>query len=99
MKSAIHIALLSLWICALAVPSVVTLLNSDENPVFVMNLNEEEQQEQGKKNVEEKQIANNCSISLAVIAQLENSGATDFYLISASGRMTEIIIPPPEAVI
>jgi len=98
MKTAIRITLLSFWICTLTVPSFVTILNSNDDPILVINLNEEEQQEQLKKDIEEKQITYYAS-SIMPNAQLKKTADADHYLISTSNMMTEIVLPPPELAI
>lgn len=96
MKTIVHITLLSLWICAQTVPSLVSLFSTSENPVIVMNFNEEEQQEQGKTDTEEKQMI--CSISIPNYLAMDIDSEDDYihYLLRALDHDQEITLPPPE---
>ena len=98
MKSAIHITLLLLWICALTVPSFLTVLNRDDNPELVINLNEEEPQEEAKNDVEEKQLIEHPS-HLLLLPHLKKVTASDYCIISSSNLMNEIVLPPPETLV
>jgi hypothetical protein len=95
MKSAIQVILLTLWICALAVPSVVTVLNSGEKPVMVMNLNEEEQQESISWDAEKKDLLRQSLFSIYLL-QLENAAIVPASHKAISDPLFEISLPPPE---
>ncbi|MEB8346099.1 hypothetical protein OO010_08570 [Flavobacteriaceae bacterium KMM 6898] len=56
MKSIILSFLLSLWLTAIIAPSVITLLERDGKIMVMTNMNEEEHQEQGKKEIDEKKL-------------------------------------------
>jgi len=93
-KSRMLFLLIGLWLFAIAAPSVVTLINPDK-PVVVSNLNEEEQNEQGKKSVDEIKVVHGlCCFSL--ISALDNTTNFQFYLAKSLTTSLEVILPPPE---
>ncbi|WP_273273200.1 hypothetical protein [Maribacter polysiphoniae] len=94
----ILIVLLSVWIFAILAPPIITLLNDEGNAVISINITEEEQQEQGKKNLGEKLILENNSPSAYLLAHLQNLGFHDFYLLGHYDRNSEIVLPPPEPI-
>lgn len=99
MKFTIRILLLSLWICALVVPSVITLLHQHEKPVIVLNLNEEEKPEQGKTDSDE--ITMICSSPLMQDLSMRFAiNISDIYYPSEhTDHTVEITLPPPENII
>lgn len=94
----ILIVLLSVWIFAILAPPIITLMNDDGNAVISMNVTEEEQQEQGKKNHGEKLILENSSPGAYHLSHLLNLGFYDFYLLGHYDRNSEIVLPPPEPI-
>lgn len=93
-KSRILFLLIGLWLFAIVAPSVVTLINPDK-PVVVSNFNEEEQNEQGKKSVDEiKLVAGQGGFLL--ISELDNITNFQFYLAESLHTSLEVILPPPE---
>jgi len=90
-----RILLLSLWLFAIVVPSVITLL-SDEHTVMVTNLNEEEQQEYGKKVLSEEKIGRDYYFDFSVIAQSKKSVLGEYHTQKHIDYTTEILLPPPE---
>jgi len=94
-RSRMLFTLLSLWLFAIAAPSIITLVDVD-NPVVVTNLNEEEQQEQGKKNIGEKELINDGSANLALRSKKGNRSNFAFYLGKSLETNLEIVLPPPE---
>ncbi|CAM3443815.1 hypothetical protein ZORO111903_02780 [Zobellia roscoffensis] len=95
MKVFARFLLLSLWLFAIAAPSVITLLDVD-NPVIVTNLNEEEQQENLKKSpVEEKFVSTNY-YDFSLIALSERSILGHYHIMGYIDFTVEILLPPPE---
>ncbi len=97
-RSTIIISLLSIWLFAIFAPPVISLMNNDGNTIITVNLNEEEQPEQGKKNVAEKKIVYD-NTNFSFLAQLRNHSLSDFYLLANFDHTLEIILPPPESLI
>ncbi|SDL64402.1 hypothetical protein [Kriegella aquimaris] len=97
-RSTIIITLLSIWLFAIFAPPIISLLNSDGSTIITVNLNEEEQPEQGKKNIAEKKIVYD-NTNYSFLAQLKNSTSSDFYLLANFDHTLEIILPPPESLI
>ena len=96
MKTAVRITLLSLWICALTVPSLVTVINSSDDPVLVINLNEEEQQELGKKDISEEKIISHGYYSGLVAWYQKKNLFTGYHFFGISNHYQDISLPPPE---
>lgn len=96
MKTAVHITLLALWVCALTAPSFAIIYDQGDSSVFVMNLGEEEQEEQGNKDIsEEKIIPSNTNNTLIFFTKANNS-TIDNYILGRSNLSLDIAIPPPE---
>ena len=55
-KPAVLALLISIWLFAVFAPSVISLVNNEDNIFISLNLNEEEQQEQVKKDDSEEKI-------------------------------------------
>ena len=97
MKVFARFLLLSLWLLAIAAPSVITLLDVD-NPVMITNLNEEEQQEAGKKSpLEEKFVKDSC-FDFSLIALSEQSIMGHYHVMGYIDFTLEILLPPPERI-
>ncbi|MFC4095623.1 hypothetical protein [Euzebyella saccharophila] len=95
MKSFARFTLLVLWLFAIAAPSVITLCDVD-NPIVVTNINEEEQQELGKKSPSEEKIVNEHFMDYALIF-CDNESKFDHYRMLGHFELSlEIISPPPE---
>lgn len=90
-----RITLLTLWLFAIVAPSVITLMDV-ENPVIITNLNEEEQQESGKKTQDEEKIVNENIYDFSLIAQSKKSVRGDYHPLSHLQHTIEILLPPPE---
>jgi len=90
-----RILLLSTWLFAILVPSMVLL--SDKDTVLVINLNEEEQQETGKKVQAEEDIVNQNPFDFfSLIAQSEVWTAEFRSAPRHIDYTLEILLPPPE---
>lgn len=98
MKDFARITLLFLWLFAIVAPSALTLMDVD-NPIVVTNLNEEEQQETGKKAQSEEKIANGNISNFPLIAQSKKSIMDHYYLVAHIDYTSEILLPPPEYLI
>ena len=92
------ITLLVLWLFAIVGPSVITLLSDNNKSIITLNLNEEEQQEQGKKNIGEKIAFQDKSSNFQILSHLQNYLSYSFYLLSKSDIYIDIVLPPPKIV-
>ena len=88
--------LLSVWIFAIVAPPIISLLCEDGKSIITVNLNEEEQQEQGKKSIDEKLVVKGNSSDFSFLYRLQYSTLYDFYLLGKSDYASEIFLPPPE---
>lgn len=98
MKDFARITLLLLWLFAIIAPSAITLMDID-NPIVVTNLNEEEQQEYGKKTQAEEKFVNEVTSDFSLIAQSQKSIMGDFHPMAYIDYTLEILLPPPEQTI
>ena len=94
--SYLPLILISVWLFAIFAPPIISVLGEDGTSIITLNLNEEEQQEQGKKTLDEKQVVVRTSTSLLVLSRLQNTHLYDFYLLGNSDHSSEIVLPPPE---
>ena len=99
MKDFVRILLLFLWLFAIVAPSALTLLTDVDNIMVVSNLNEEEQQEAGKKTQSEEKIANDTIVNFSLISQSNKSVISHYYWIEHSNYTSEILLPPPEIIV
>ena len=97
MKDLARITLLFLWLFAILAPNVVTLMDVD-NPVMVLNLNEEEQQENGKKTQGEEKIFNESFFNLSLIAKTKKSTSAIHNFLGHKEHVSEILLPPPRCI-
>ncbi|MDE3743167.1 hypothetical protein [Maribacter polysaccharolyticus] len=95
-RSYLLFALLVVWVMAILAPPIITLMNDDGNTVISMNLNEEEQQELGKKNVGDKPILDNDTSGAYLLALFHPLKAYDSYLLGKYDLQSEIVLPPPK---
>ncbi len=95
MKIFARFLLLALWLLAITAPSVITLLDVD-NPVMITNLNEEEQQEAGKKSSLEEKFVKDNYFDYSLIALSEQSVMGDYHVMDYIDFTLEILLPPPE---
>lgn len=97
MKVFARILLLSLWLFAIVAPSAITLLDMD-NPVIVTNLNEEEQQETGKKSPLQEKFVNDSSTDFSLIALSQKSTMGIYCPMGHINFTQKILLPPPERI-
>jgi len=98
-KSSILASLISIWLFAVFAPSVITLVNNEDNIFISVNLNEEEQQEQGEKgDSEEKTVLENW-IAQIHISPHERTFLSDQLEVIIYSHAIEIPLPPPEFLI
>ena len=97
--SNILLTLLFVWLFAIFAPSVIMLCNNDGNTVLTTNLNEEEQQEQGKKNVDEKLILEKNTPDYSRLSHLRQLGSYHYYELGHYNLPSEILLPPPEHIV
>ncbi len=96
-RSPIVFTLLSLWIFAILGPTVITLSQPKDHLVVVWNnLNEEEHQKQGKKDLGEKEIINSRFIGGSLVAMLPDNGKPETHALVFSSLPQEIVLPPPK---
>lgn len=94
MKLTITLGLLAFWVFALVTPSMITLVEKNEN-VFAFNLNEEEQKESVSLDFFAKQLPRQSQFGLYFLT-LQNKSAALFYFISIPHPHLDIVLPPPE---
>lgn len=94
-KNRVLFILLGLWLFAIMAPSVVTLIDVDKT-IVVSNLNEEEQQEQGKKDFDEQQLANDSTSDYVLLSKMAASDNFAFHRIDGFDTAMDIVLPPPE---
>ncbi len=95
MKKFVRITLLLLWLFAIVAPSVITICDVD-NPVVVTNLNEEEQQETGKKANGEEKFVNNGLLDFSLLSQSMESSIRFYHITGYFDYTLEIVPPPPK---
>ncbi|MCK0188632.1 hypothetical protein [Arenibacter sp. F20364] len=95
MKVFARVLLLSLWLFAIVAPSAITLLDID-NPVIVTNLNEEEQQETGKKSPLQEKFVNDSYVDFSLIALSQKSEMGVYHPMGHINFTQKILLPPPE---
>jgi hypothetical protein len=95
MKVFARTLLLSLWLFAIVAPSAFTLLDID-NPVIVTNLNEEEQQETGKKSPLQEKFVNDGFNDYSLIALSQKSIMGVYHPMGHIDFTKKILLPPPE---
>ncbi|MBT8184885.1 MAG: hypothetical protein KJN76_08585 [Eudoraea sp.] len=97
--TAVRIALLAIWVCSLAAPSLVTIYHDEETSTFVMNLGEEEQEEQGNKDLGEEKIIPSYPYSRLAVFSNNNNSSSDNYILGRFNFSLDIALPPPEQLI
>lgn len=98
-KSSILASLIFIWLFAVFVPSVISLVNNEDNIFISVNLNEEEQQEQGKKDNSEEKTVLEYWIAQIHLSPQERTFLSDQLEITISSHAIEIPLPPPEFLI
>lgn len=94
MKLTITLGLLGFWVFALVTPSMITIVEKNEN-VFVFNLLEEEQKESVGLDSFAKQLPKQSQFQLYFLP-LPNKSAALLYLISFPRPYLDIVLPPPK---
>lgn len=95
-RSQIHYVLLFLWLFAIFATPIISFLGEENNSIVTINLNEEEQQEQAKKNIDEKLIVEKKGSDFSLQSHLQGCLSYDFYIFGNSEHISEIVLPPPE---
>jgi len=96
LKSLKHFILLFVWMFAILAPPVVSMLEDDNKTFVTLNLNEEEQQEQGKTDIDENLIVEKKGSDFSLLSILESSLSCAFYVLESSEHISKIFLPPPE---
>ena len=92
----ILLTLLFVWIFAILAPPVISLLSDEGNTVISINLNEEEQQEQGKKNQGEEKIVKENTTDFSFLFTVKKGKMGNSYVMAHTDHTVEILLPPPE---
>ena len=95
-KSAILPSLISIWLFAVFAPSIVSLVNNEDGIFISVNLNEEKNQEEGKKDDSEEKTLLEYWLTQMHISPLERTFLSDQLEIIISSHAIEIPLPPPE---
>lgn len=90
-----RITILLLWLFAVTAPSIITLCDID-NPIVVTNLNEEEQQESGKKSMGEEKFVKENFLDFTLIPLTKKLSVNNFLILRSFNLSFEILSPPPE---
>ena len=94
-KTRVLFILSGLWLFAIVAPSVIILADNDRT-IVVSNLNEEEQQEKGKKDVDEKELFDKSLSGYLLVSNSDDCSNYAFYPVNCPGSILDIILPPPE---
>ena len=97
MKSIFLLILSFIMAFAILAPPIISLLNDEGNTVLTINLNEEEQQEQGTKNQGEEKIIKENLIDFTLLAAIIKAKTGGFYIMFHTDHTVEILLPPPES--
>ncbi|SHI42021.1 hypothetical protein [Pseudozobellia thermophila] len=95
MKGIYRVTLLLLWLFAITAPSLITLYDTD-NAIVVNNLNEEEQQESGKKSQAEEKFVDHHILDFALTNFSLRPEIGDYHRFSSLDHTLEVLSPPPE---
>lgn len=95
-KSSILTSLISIWLFAVFAPSIISLVNNDDGIFISLNLSEEEQQEQCKKDDNEEKILLDKWLAHIQFFQKERIHFSHILQINFSSHSIEIPLPPPE---
>jgi hypothetical protein len=98
-KSTVLVSLISIWLFAVFAPSIISLVNNEDNIFISITLNEEQQQEQGKKDDSEEKTLLEYWIEQIHISPKERTFLSDQLEIFISTHAIEIPLPPPEFLI
>ncbi len=98
-KPIIFVALISLWLFAVLAPPVIALMDSSSKTLVMGSLNEEEHQEQGKKEIDEKDILLHKAFSFLSSLPGEKAITCNFCVVGYPDHTKEIYLPPPEHII
>jgi hypothetical protein len=95
-RTAIITSLITFWLFSIVAPSVISLVNNEENIIVSLNLNEEEQQESSKKDDNEEKIILENWLAQNHFSLHEKSQYLEIEKINFSSHSIEIPLPPPE---
>ncbi|MFH6603233.1 hypothetical protein ACEZ3G_07090 [Maribacter algicola] len=95
MKKIARLTLLILWAFAIVAPSLITLYDVD-NPIVVSNLNEEEQQETGKKADSEEKFVGSASYDFSLLGLSMKTDMGYYHITGYFDYTLEIVPPPPK---
>ena len=95
MKDFARMVLLFLWLFAIVAPSIITLMDAN-NSVILTNINEEEQQEFGKKSQAEEKMVKDNTFKFSLETLHQNPIVDAYRPVSYKAYILEILSPPPE---
>ncbi len=96
MKNLILVGFLSLWIFSIVTPSVMAIVDKGESSLLLLCHNEEEQKEADKKDKLEEKIIPEANRKELFPDQQNKSDLFGRHLLSNTGHIEEIPLPPPE---
>ena len=96
MKLTILTGFMIIWLSAILVPSIITVLSEGQDTVMVMGHNEEEQKEGEKKDSSEEKITGEENAHESLTIQSEVTSDLDFSLNLTPCHIQDIPLPPPE---
>ncbi len=85
-----------IWLSAILIPSIITVLSEGQDTVMVMCHNEEEQKEGEKKDSSEEKITGEESSHESLTTHSEVASNVDFSLKLTPSHVQDIPLPPPE---
>ncbi len=96
MKFTILTGFMIIWLSAILVPSIITVITEGEKTVIVFGHNEEEQKEGEKKDASEEKITGEESFHESLLPYSEVTSIVDFTLNLIPCHIQDIPLPPPE---
>lgn len=89
--------LATMLVISILAPSIEALCTSDYDTVVVMDINEEENnQQESKKDIDEKELFFSNYLFVDYFSQLKNETKNIPFLVSFIDYSLEIVLPPPE---
>ena len=99
MRKVALVGFLSLWIFSILAPSVMVIMDSDQQEIWVIYHSEEEQKESDTMDSFEEKIIADDTFSMDFYQQSEMPQLADMYQLGDFSHVDEVIIPPPEHLI
>ena len=99
MRVAILFGFLSLWIVSIVVPSVIAIVDKEQESVWMLSHTEEEKQESGEKDKFEEKIVPESDERYIFALLNENQSSIESNTFFYSSHIQDIFLPPPEPMI